>query len=83
MYGDVDSQDDSNCAFDKSWNMPKDGDQVDQKTIIYDDAVDNDEIDDLNKNLIQLRNGFGDNINKFNNKQEYIEQGGVVNEQNG
>ena len=25
MYGDVDSQDDSSCAFNKSWDMLKDG----------------------------------------------------------
>ena len=68
MYGDVDSQDDSSCAFNKSWEIPKDGGQEDQKTIVYNNAVNNDKIDDLNKDLIQLRNGFGDNVNHFYNK---------------
>ena len=81
MYGDVDSQDDSSCVSDKSWEIQKDGGQEDQKTIVNNDAVDDDEVDDLNKDLIQLRNRFGDNVNEFNNEQEYIEQGGVVNEQ--
>ena len=81
MYGGVDSQYNSSCAYDESWNMPKDGGQEDQKTIVYNDAVDDDEIDNLNKDLIQLRNGFGDHVDEFNNKQEYIKQGGVVNEQ--
>ena len=34
----------------------------------------------LNEDIIQLHNGFGDNVNESNNKQEYIKQGGVVNE---
>ena len=81
MYRDVNSQDSSNCDSDKSWDMPKDRGQEDQKTIIYDDAVDDGMCDDLNKDLIQQGNGFGDNVSKFNNKQEYIKQGGVVNKQ--
>ena len=43
--------------------------------------IDSDIVDNLNEDLIQVHIGFGDNVNKFNNKQEYIEQGGVVNEQ--
>ena len=82
MYGDIDSQDNSSCASNKSWKMPKEGGQEDQKTIVYDNACEDDEVDDSIKDLIQLHNGLGDNVNKFNNKQEYIEQGGVVNEQN-
>ena len=81
MYGEVDSQDNSSCASNKSYEMPKDRDQEDPKTIVYDDTSDDDEVDDLNKDLIQQRNGFGNNVNKFNNKQEYIKQGGVVNAQ--
>ena len=81
MYGDVDLQNDSGCASNKSWNMRKDGGQEDQKTIVYDDAVDDNEVDDLNKDLLDLRNGLGDNINDGNNGHEYIKQGGVVNEQ--
>ena len=49
MYGDVDSQDDSSCASNKSWDMSKDGGQIDQKTILYNDAFDDNKIDDLNK----------------------------------
>ena len=81
MNRDVDSQDNSSCGSDKSWEMTKDGGQEDQKTIVYNDAVDDDEVGNLNKDLIQLRNGFGDNVNQLNNKQEYIEQVGVINEQ--
>ena len=51
--------------------MPNNGGQEDQKTIVYNDGVDDDEIDRLDKDLIQLCNEFGDNVNKFNNKQEY------------
>ena len=83
MYGDVNLQDDNSCASNKSWDMPKNGGQEDQKTMMYIDAVDDNEIDDLNKDLIQLRNGFGDNVNDGNNEHEYIEQGGIINEQDG
>ena len=34
MYGDVDSQDDSSCASNKSWDMSKDGRQEDQKNAV-------------------------------------------------
>ena len=34
MYGNVDSQDNSSCASDKSWDMKKDGGQEDQKNIV-------------------------------------------------
>ena len=83
MYGDMGPQDNSSYTSDKSQDMPKDCGQEDQKTIVYDHAVDDDEIDDLNKDLLHLRNGLGDNVNDSNNKHEYIEQGGVVNEQDG
>ena len=81
MYGDVDSQDNSSCASNKSWDMLKNGGQEDQKTIVYDDAMDHDEIDNLNKDLRHLQNGLGDTVNNGNNKHEYIENGGVVNAQ--
>ena len=83
MYGDVDSQDDNSCASDTSLDEKKDGDQIDQKTIVYDDDVDDDEIDDLNKDLLHLRNGLGDNVNDGNNEYNYIEQGKIINEQDG
>ena len=33
MYSNVDSQADSSCASDKSWDMKKDGNQEDNKYI--------------------------------------------------
>ena len=50
---------------------------------MYDDAVDDDEIDNLNKDLLHLRKGLGDNVNNGNNKHEYIKQGEIINEQDG
>ena len=52
LYRDVDSQDNSSCASDKSYEMPKDEGQEDQRSIVYDDAVDDDKVDNLNKDLI-------------------------------
>ena len=83
MYGDVDSQDDSSCASDTSWDKKKDGGQTDQKTIVYDDGMDQDEINDLNKDLLHLCSGLGDNVNDANNERAYITQGGLVNEHKG
>ena len=57
--------------------------QTDQKTIVYDDDVDQDEINDLNEDLLHLRNGLGDNVNNANNERACIEQGGLVNEHEG
>ena len=67
MYNDVDSQDNSSCASDKSWDMKKDGGQEDDKNIVYNDNMEQDEINDLNEDLLHLRNGLGDNINDANN----------------
>jgi len=36
------------------------------------DNMDQDEINDLNEDLLHLRNGLGDNINDANNKFQYI-----------
>ena len=60
--------------------MKKDDGQEDQKNIVYDDDMEQDEINDLNDDLLHLRYGLGDNINDANNKLEYIEQGRIVNE---
>ena len=60
--------------------MMKDGGQDDDKNIVYDNDVEQDEINDLNKDLLHLRNGLGDNINDANNKHQYIEEGGILNE---
>ena len=42
--------------------------------------MEQDEINDLNEDLLHLRNGLGDNINDANNKRQYIEEGGILNE---
>ena len=81
MYGDIDSQDNSSCASDKSWGMAKDGGQEDQKNIVHNDAVDSDEINDLNEDGLHLHNGLGNNVNNGNNKHYYIKQGEIINEQ--
>ena len=83
MYGDVNSQDNGSCASDKSRDKAKDRIQIDQKNIVYDDAVDGHEIDNLNKDLLHLHNGLEDNVNNDNNKYNYIKQGGIINEQDG
>ena len=59
----------------------KDGGQEDQKNTVYDDAVDGNKINDLNEDLLHLRNGLGDNVNDGNNKHNYIKQSGIINEQ--
>ena len=79
IYGDV--EDNSSCASNKSWDMKKDNGQEDQKNIVYDDAVDNEEINNLNGDGLHLRNDLGDNVNDGNNEYSYIKQGGVVNGQ--
>ena len=83
MHRDVNSQNNSSYFSDKSWDKAKDGGQIDQKNIVYDDAVDDDEIDNLNNDLLHLRNGLGDNINDGNNKHDYIKQGGIINQHDG
>ena len=82
LYGDVESQDDSSCASDKSWDIPKNGGQIDQKTIVYDDVVDDDEIDDLNKeDALHLQDGLANNNDDDNNNNYDIEHSGVINQQ--
>ena len=61
----------------------EDGGQDDDKNIIYNDDVEHDEVDDLNEDLFHPRNGLGDNINDDNNKLQYIEEGGILNENKG
>ena len=61
--------------------MAKNGGQEGQKNIVYDDAVDGNKINDLNEDLLHLRNGLGDNVNNGNNKYNCIKQGGTINEQ--
>ena len=50
---------------------------------IYNDDMEQDEINDLNEDLLHLRNRIGDNINDANNKHQYIEEGGTLNEDKG
>ena len=47
LYCDVDSQDNRDNASDTSWDKKKHGGQDDNKSIVYDDDVEYDEIDDL------------------------------------
>ena len=61
----------------------KDGGQEDGKNIIYDDNMEQDETNDLNEDFLHLRNGLGDNINNANNEHQYIEEGGILNEDEG
>ena len=68
MDGDIESQDDNSCVFDESLDLPKDGGEIDQKNIVYDDAVDDDENDDLNdKDAFHLNDGLANNNNNNNN----------------
>ena len=70
LYRDVESQDDSSCASGESWDMPKNSGEIDHKNIIYDDAVDDDEIDDLDdKDALHLNDGLA---NKNNTNIEHI-----------
>ena len=45
--------------------------------------MEQDKINDLNKDLLHLQNKLGDNINDANNKLECIKQGGIVNKDEG
>ena len=82
LYGDVESQDDSSCASDKSWDMPKDCGQIDQRTVVYDYAVNDDKIDNLKKeDALHLQNGLTNNNNANNNNNNNIKHGGVINQQ--
>ena len=47
--------------------MPKDGGEIDQKNIVYNDAVDDNEIDDLNKeDTLHFKDGLANNNNNNN-----------------
>ena len=68
LYKDVDSQNDSSCASNKIWDILKDGSQTDQTTIVYNDTVDNDKIDDLNKkDAFYLHDSLANNNDNNNN----------------
>ena len=63
--------------------MRKDDGQEDHNNIVYNDDMEQDEINELNKDLVHLCNRLGDNVNNANNKLEYIRQGGIANEHEG
>ena len=63
--------------------MSKDGGQVDQKNSVYNDAVNDEKIEDVNKDGLHLYNGLGDNISNSSNKYNYIKQRGNINQQDG
>ena len=84
MYGDVNSQDDSSCVSNKSWDMSKDGSWDDQKNTVYDDTVNDDKIVLLSKkDALRLHDGLADNNNNDDNNNNYIKHGGVINQQDG
>ena len=57
--------------------MPKDGNKIDQKNIVYDDAVNDDKINDLNKeDTLHLKDGLANNNNNNNNNTKHV---GVIN----
>ena len=59
--------------------MSKDSGQEDQKNIVCNDAVDDDKIDDLNKeDVLHLRDGRADNNNDDNNNNNYLKHGGDI-----
>ena len=76
LYGDVESQNDNSCASDESWNISKHG-EIDVKNIVFDNAVNNDEIDDLDiEDVLHLNDGLENNNN--NNNIKHIK---VINQQ--
>ena len=69
MYRGVNPDDNSNNVSDTSWDNKKHGDvRNDDENILNYDDVEDDEIKDLIKDVLQLRNEFGENINNTNNK---------------
>ena len=70
LYGDIDSQDDSSCASNESWDMPKNG-EIDLKKIKFDNAVNDDEVDNLdNEDTLRLNDGLANNNNNNNNNND-------------
>ena len=83
LYPNVGSQDNSNNASDTSWDKKKHGGEDDDKNILYNDDVEYNEIDDLNEDLLHLHNGLRDNSNDANNEFQYIQEGRILNEDEG
>ena len=84
LYGNIESQDDSSCVSDESWDMPKNGGKIDHKNVVYNDAVNHDEINDLdNKTALHLNDGLANNNNNNNNNNDNnnIESVRVINQQ--
>ena len=60
--------------------MPKNG-EIDLQNIVYNDAVINDEIDDLdNKDALHLNDGLANNNNNNNNNIKHV--GVIINKTN-
>ena len=84
LYPDVDPDDNSDNASDTNWDKKKHSDeQDDDENILKHDDVDYNEVDDLDEDLLHLRNRFGENINDANNKFQYLQEGGILNEAKG
>ena len=84
MYRDVDPDDNSNNISDTSWDNKKHVNvQNDDENILNCDDVEDDKVEDLIKNVLQLQNGFGENINNANNKLQYLQERGILNKSNG
>ena len=80
LYHDVNPDDNSNNASDTSWNDKKHGDiQNDDENILDHDDVEGDEVEDLMEDTLQLRSGFGENINNANDELQYLQEGGILN----
>ena len=60
LYKDIESQDDRSCVSVsyESWDIPNNGGEIDQKNIVYNDAVNDDEIDDLDNDPFHLNDGL-------------------------
>ena len=67
----------------RNWYIKKDGGQDDKKNVAYDDDMEQNEIYDLDEDLLHLRNRLGDNMNDANKELQYIEEGGILNEDRG
>ena len=85
LYRDADPDDNNNSnASDTSWENKKHGDvQNDHENIWNHDDVEDDEVKDLIKDVLQLWNGFGENINDANNELQYLQEGGILNKAKG
>ena len=67
LHGDVESKDDNSYTSDESWDLPKDGVEIEYKNIVYNDDVNDDEIDDLDdEDALHLNDTLTNNNNNNN-----------------